>query len=1310
MKKQVKFPLLLLVIIILLMNSLGQITSVYAITTVDSTTSTKESKHTIDPLKESNDLLDSNSIVVPSETVPEYSLKTEAKYEDNELLSTFEKDTTSPAIIFETKQLMQEVYLKGEVKAGRIEKNGVITTVELLQMKVQRKLADDDWEDYYAFDMEGPQKISIDSFVFEFSENLPEEELLSYRIVADYEVVEHYGDKEMSRNLGRGNYLLGMIEVSNESVGESSDFELKAETLTGSSMEKGVHPPELKEDPEQPQPSEEISLHEEIETETSESTEKGNEASSSFSLFSRTPELPTMMTEDMKQNQLTGLRSNRMIMPMASNNAGVYITDIYKSGSIQYPRSTFLDVVVIDSKFTSLTTANVTLEFSYNYRNHSGERRVFSSDYDGSGVGMARATGFYTAEESVVNTLSSIQLNVNPPIGIANATSSLAYAQDGTGYPYITERVRYTVTNMKAGTEWTCFYRTEAADQPRYNVTMRYHLHIPSPNLVELTGVSTPVFEAINENTTTINMNRGTYTGDVLDNVGGTFDIATTGGFWQHRNNIGHTNTRNGTYYVSQPASAKESIGGLAAGTEYTARIGLQNAFGNWRYSANTIFRTPNSVNQPAMSARNNPTASNNATASFLGTYNVGAKPAHPPVNAANVRARISTNNANWTNVTISGVTINQSTRQVGYTIGGLAPNTIYYTQYAVRNSSNAWSPWSASRQFTTNAVALSISTPTVNQGRATANTIEMNAGTYSGNVSTAHANNGIVRVNDGNGWVNKTTSLVHDRTLGGSYNRNSNNQPYIISGLTAGTTYQLQVGLRNAVGTYLYSTSRVFHTPNIANKPNTPTLNTPTMSNNATATFTGTYVAGATPAHPSGTNVKVLISENGAPYVNASLAATPVVSTDSKKVTFTVKDLKVKTNYKIKYSVLNSSTVWSNEAESDVFTTKGIGLTIYTPTFDQNSATSSSILMNQGSYTGDITQADGQGKIELTGNSGTDSETVVNNLEHDLMTNGNYDSWLVSGLKPGTRYQGTVVINDYEGIPTYASNPSKWSDYFYTKNAVNQPDVSAQTPPSNMFNAKANFTATYEAGDTTGKYTPAHPDEVEAEISTDDLTWKAIDSNSSPKLATSQITDSTRTVEFSLEKLRANTTYYVRYRLKNNGGWSDWSASREFTTLGLPSGLYITDFPSFDFGMLNKESFAQTAVLSNDSIKNHLVIDNSDATVGWSLSAKLEPLTRTTDAQVMPWATMRMDINLQNTTDGGSSWQNYTTGVTGSPGTLTLNSGAPAKTLWSINIPADAQGTFRNEIDWTSVELDVPANQEGYYQGKLVWSLDSIP
>ena len=86
------------------------------------------------------------------------------------------------------------------------------------------------------------------------------------------------------------------------------------------------------------------------------------------------------------------------------------------------------------------------------------------------------------------------------------------------------------------------------------------------------------------------------------------------------------------------------------------------------------------------------------------------------------------------------------------------------------------------------------------------------------------------------------------------------------------------------------------------------------------------------------------------------------------------------------------------------------------------------------------------------------------------------------------------------------------------------------------------------------------------------------------------------------------------------------------------------------------------------------------------------------------------MDINLQNSIDDGVTWSNYTTGVTGSPGTVNINSGAPAIDLWSIANPNDAQGLFRTEIDWSSVTLDVPANQTGMYAGNLVWSLDDTP
>lgn len=1226
-------------------------------------------------------------------------------YEDQAFWEHTQPDSSIPAILLEIKQLDEEVCFQGKVVAGSEVNQDTHSNTKLNAFILQRSQEAGQWQDHHVFTVdESGVNLTVEEYLFDFTETITESGTYRYRLAADYIVETFEANQLIGSAEYKGSLELGSIERMQDSEPAVNEpAAVPAEVPSKEVEEPATSEPVV--------PSESLTPEKQLEA-TSSSESKKQEVAP----LAEDPLLPKLQ-EDYKHAFQRGIG----IMPLASNNASY--TTRFAGNTPELPGARIEVPVITEAKYTSKTTVAVTFRVDWIYNGSPRytwnetptqadiQQRVANTNYS---VWLEDGSNYWRADNVVgaINqnhfTLKSAGTKItsftNTSRSISSTTAAYGSGTYSNKYAVCNNTSVITLANVPVGQELAFRVRVYNNSLTSGGVAARAmadnFITFVAPNLIDLAGVSTPSFTAINENTTTVNMAQGTYTGDVLDNVGGTLDLATTGGFSQHYNNMAHTNTRNGTYSARQ-------VSGLTAGTEYTARVGLKDVFNVWKYSGNSVFRTPNSVNQPGVPTLNTPTTSNNATAAFTATYNVGPKPAHPTNSAANVRVQASFNNSTWFNATITGVSINSANRQVAYTITGMAPNTTYYIRYGVKNTSNAWSPWSASRSFTTNGVALGVSTPIVNQGAATPAQITMNAGTYTGNTSinTADRNTGIVRVYDGSSWVNKTAGLGHGITLNGSYNG------YTITGLAAGSTYQLQVGLKNAARAYQYSTSRVFYTPNVANKPSPTALSPPTTATNATATFTATYSAGVTPAHPSGSNVRVWVSENGGPYTAASLAATPVVTTGSKQVSFTVKDLKAKTNYKVKYSVLNASTVWSNEAESDSFTTRGIALTIQRPTFDQASASESSITMNQGSYTGDITPTTNDGRIEVTGNNGTDTDIMASDLAHTVTTNGTYESKQLTGLVPGTRYQGTVAIKNFEGSFVYASLPSKWSEYFYTTNKVNQPDVPILGSPSNMFTAKADFTANYEAGDTTGKYTPAHPAELEVEISTDDATWTAATSSSSPKLASRQLISSTKTAAFSLEELRASTTYYVRYRVKNNGGWSAWSDSRQFVTLSPPAGLYIMDFPTFDFGMLGRAATNQTASLSSSSVKSHVVVDNSITTVGWSLTAKLEPLKRITDARPLPWAALKMDINLQQTTDGGTSWNNYTNGVIGVPRTVTLPSGGTAQTLWQITNPSDAQGTFRNQIDWNSVELEVPGgNLEGRYQGKLVWSLNSVP
>ncbi|MBO0453893.1 hypothetical protein, partial [Candidatus Enterococcus murrayae] len=73
--------------------------------------------------------------------------------------------------------------------------------------------------------------------------------------------------------------------------------------------------------------------------------------------------------------------------------------------------------------------------------------------------------------------------------------------------------------------------------------------------------------------------------------------------------------------------------------------------------------------------------------------------------------------------------------------------------------------------------------------------------------------------------------------------------------------------------------------------------------------------------------------------------------------------------------------------------------LTITAPTFTQASATAIAIPMVGKSYTGDIFQTSGQGKVQVTSNDGSTIQDKVTNVGHTITENGSYNNATVSGL-----------------------------------------------------------------------------------------------------------------------------------------------------------------------------------------------------------------------------------------------------------------------------------------------------------------------
>lgn len=80
--------------------------------------------------------------------------------------------------------------------------------------------------------------------------------------------------------------------------------------------------------------------------------------------------------------------------------------------------------------------------------------------------------------------------------------------------------------------------------------------------------------------------------------------------------------------------------------------------------------------------------------------------------------------------------------------------NTTYEVQYRVKNDSNQWSEYSSVVSIRTYGIALQISPPVFDQATATATSIQLKQGTYSGDISQT-SNDGVIFTESYNNGTN---------------------------------------------------------------------------------------------------------------------------------------------------------------------------------------------------------------------------------------------------------------------------------------------------------------------------------------------------------------------------------------------------------------------------------------------------------------------------------------------------------------------------------------------------------------------------
>ncbi|MBO0458098.1 WxL domain-containing protein, partial [Enterococcus hulanensis] len=162
--------------------------------------------------------------------------------------------------------------------------------------------------------------------------------------------------------------------------------------------------------------------------------------------------------------------------------------------------------------------------------------------------------------------------------------------------------------------------------------------------------------------------------------------------------------------------------------------------------------------------------------------------------------------------------------------------------------------------------------------------------------------------------------------------------------------------------------------------------------------------------------------------------------------------------------------------------------------------------------------------------------------------------------------------------------------------------------------------------------------------------------------------------------------------------------------------GLYISDTPTFNFGVQSVNSSGTTAGLSNTQGTTDFGIkmENVGISSNWSFAARLSSL-RTQDGnnQELTGAQLSFGKQLQKTTDG-TTWQDVTQDFEGlSETTAILPADHSTKQLWKSTDISAGQGKFRTAIAFDSVNLLIPGNtaQKGaFYEGKIEWLMVNEP
>jgi hypothetical protein len=205
-------------------------------------------------------------------------------------------------------------------------------------------------------------------------------------------------------------------------------------------------------------------------------------------------------------------------------------------------------------------------------------------------------------------------------------------------------------------------------------------------------------------------------------------------------------------------------------------------------------------------------------------------------------------------------------------------------------------------------------------------------------------------------------------------------------------------------------------------------------------------------------------------------------------------------------------------------------------PTFKDITATSATVdWTNPGTNGAGITQTD------LHVGIGPAHDPTNSNIWYNWVpvspSEKNFTTFL-----PGRTYYAAVRMDSSAGV----SNWSSWANF-------TTPDVGAPKPATPTFISKTTTSVTLSVVDPAGAYSPIL--ERQNQLATDSLFSAVV------------ATNTTATSSRIFSSLVRGTTYYSRYRVRTNAGWSAWSDTLTVATPGTapsaPTGYTIYDVAS---------------------------------------------------------------------------------------------------------------------------------------------------